>query len=53
MVFYVEPSVLALVKVKGSTSPAIEKEVITNVQQTIEETTSIQKVIAIIPLIYI
>ena len=51
MVFYVEPYVLALVKVKESTSPAAEKEVIINVQLTIQETTPIQKVVAIFPLI--
>lgn len=52
IVFYVEPNVFALVKVKGNTLPETEKEVIINVQQKIEETTPIQKVwlVATIPL---
>ena len=44
--FCIEPNVLALVKVKESTPPKTEEEVITNVQQTIEKTTGIQKVLA-------
>ena len=43
----IEPNVLALVKVKGSTPPTIEEEVIISVQQAIEETTPIQKVLVI------